>query len=197
MATTACLMMNRCSTRARCGRLQAIWSTPPNARRTLVGSSMNATLRVATLADAPRVADLLIDTRSAFMPYAPSAHPDDEVRDWVASHLVPAGGVMVTELQGKVVAVMATEQSEAISWVTQMAVDPALVGQGIGTLLLAHTMCTLARPVRLYTFQANVGARRFYERHGFSAIEFTDGRANEEHCPDVLYELRAPSADVS
>ena len=158
---------------------------------------MNATLRRATFADAPRVADLLIDTRSAFMPYAPSAHVDDEVREWVASHLVPAGGVTVAELQGKVVAVMATEQSESISWVTQMAVDPALVGQGIGTLLLAHAMCTLARPIRLYTFQANVRARRFYERHGFAAIEFTEGRANEERCPDVLYELRAPSADVS
>lgn len=158
---------------------------------------MNATLRVATFADAPRVADLLIDTRSAFMRYAPSARLDDGVREWVASHLVPAGGVTVAEFQGKVVAVMATEQSESTSWVTQMAVDPALVGQGVGTLLLAHAMCTLARPIRLYTFQANVGARRFYERHGFSAIEFTDGRANEEHCPDVLYELRVPSGDAS
>jgi hypothetical protein len=38
---------------------------------------------------------------------------------------------------------------------------------------------------------ANAGARRFYERHGFSAIEFTDGSANEERCPDVLFELAA------
>lgn len=131
------------------------------------------------------------------MPYAPSAHPDEEVREWVAICLVPAGGVTVAEFQGKVVAVMATEQSESTSWVTQMAVDPALVGQGIGSLLLAHAMRTLGQPIRLYTFQANVGARRFYERHGFTAIEFTDGRANEERCPDVLYELRAPSGETS
>jgi hypothetical protein len=51
-------------------------------------------------------------------------------------------------------------------------------------------MNTLAPPIRLYTFQANAGARRFYERHGFVPIEFTDGQANEERCPDVLYELR-------
>jgi hypothetical protein len=40
---------------------------------------------------------------------------------------------------------------------------------------------------RLWTFQANTGARRFYERHGCKAVEFTDGRRNEEKLPDVLY----------
>jgi len=157
---------------------------------------MNATLRPATAADAPRVASLLIDTRSAFMPYAPSAHPDKELREWVANNLVPSGGVTVAELQGQVVAAMATAQSGAFSWVTQMAVDPALVGQGIGSLLLAQAMHTLALPIRLYTFQANAGARRFYERHGFQPIQLTDGRANEEHCPDVLYELKASSGEA-
>ena len=157
---------------------------------------MNATLRPATAADAPRVASLLIDTRSAFMPYAPSAHPDGEVREWVARYLVPSGGVTVAELRGQVVAAMATEQSGAFSWVTQMAVDPALVGQGIGSLLLAQAMRTLAPPIRLYTFQANAGARRFYELHGFQAIKLTDGQANEERCPDVLYELRLSSSEA-
>jgi GNAT superfamily N-acetyltransferase len=132
----------------------------------------------------------LIDTRSAFMPYAPSAHAEDEVREWVASHLIPSGGVTVAEMRGSVVAAMATEQAGECSWITQMAVDPALVSQGIGSSLLAHAMRTMRLPIRLWTFQANLGARRFYERHGFLAIEFTDGQANEERCPDVLYELR-------
>jgi GNAT superfamily N-acetyltransferase len=154
---------------------------------------MSVTLRPATAADAPRVAGLLIDTRSAFMPYAPSAHPDEELRAWVAGSLVPSGGVTVAERHGQVVAAMATEQSGAFSWVTQMAVDPALVGQGIGSLLLAQAIRTLALPIRLYTFQANAGARRFYERHGFQPIQFTDGRGNEEQCPDVLYELKTAS----
>jgi GNAT superfamily N-acetyltransferase len=156
---------------------------------------MTLTLRPATAADAPRVASLLIDTRAAFMPYAPSAHPDDEVRVWVASFLVPSGGVTVAEHQGRVVAAMATERSGALSWITQMAVDPALVGQGIGSLLLARALRTLAQPIRLYTFQANTGARRFYERHGFRPIRLTDGHANEERCPDVLYEFGAPDRE--
>ena len=130
-------------------------------------------LRSATDSDASRVADLLIDTRSRFMPYAPSAHPAAKVREWVASYLVPTGGVVVAELNGRVVAAMATEPSAGISWITQMAVDPELVRQGIGSSLLVHALRTLPPPIRLYTFQANAGARRFYERHGFSPIEFT------------------------
>jgi GNAT superfamily N-acetyltransferase len=43
-------------------------------------------------------------------------------------------------------------------------------------------------PLWLWTFQANAGARRFYERNGFAPVEFTDGAANEEHEPDVRYE---------
>ena len=152
---------------------------------------MNVTLRPATAADAPRIASLLIDTRSAFMPYAPSAHPDAELHEWVARRLVPSGGVTVAEIGGRVVAAMAIEQARSACWITQMAVDPALVGQGVSSLLLAHALSTVARPIRLYTFQANAGARRFYERHGFRAIELTDGQSNEERCPDVLYELKA------
>jgi len=128
------------------------------------------------------------------MPYAPSAHPEPELREWVASVLVPSGGVTVAEVLGRVVGVVATAHSQQGSWVRQMAVDPALVNQGIGTLLLAHAVRTLALPIRLYTFQANAGARRFYERHGFVPVEFTDGQANEERCPDVLYELGGPGS---
>jgi GNAT superfamily N-acetyltransferase len=151
---------------------------------------MNPVLRPATAIDAPRVSQLLIDTRAAFMPYAPAAHSDDEIRAWVAGVLVPSGGVTVAEMDDRVVAAMATVRSEAACWITQLAVDPALVGRGIGSLLLARASSDLTLPLRLYTFQANVGARRFYERHGFVAIELTDGQGNEEQCPDVLYELR-------
>jgi GNAT superfamily N-acetyltransferase len=150
------------------------------------------TLRPARAADAARVADLLIDTRTAFMPYAPSAHPEAELREWVATQLVPSGGVVVAEQQGRVVGALHTEPAAGVSWITQMAVDPALVGRGIGTQLLAHALQLLDPPIRLYTFQANAGARRFYERHGFAAIAFTDGAATEERCPDVLYERRSP-----
>ena len=157
---------------------------------------MKTVLRPATAEDASRVADLLISTREAFIPYAPSAHSDAEVREWVSSHLVPSGGVTVADAHGQVVGVMATERRDHRSWISQMAVDPKLVGRGVGGLLLVHAMRTLPPPIHLYTFQANAGARRFYERHGFVAVEFTDGQANEERCPDVLYEWRIASTEA-
>jgi GNAT superfamily N-acetyltransferase len=128
---------------------------------------MQVTLRQATAADAPRVATLLIDTRGAFMAYAPSPRRNEEVRAWVAGYLIPSGGVVVAEIQGSVAAAMHTERRGLTSWITQMAVDPALVGNGIGSLLLAHAIRTSSAPIRLNAFQANRGARRFYERHGF------------------------------
>jgi len=91
---------------------------------------MTPRLRSATADDASRVADLLIDTRARFMPYAPSAHPEEEVRSWVATHLVPTGGVIVAELDQGVVGAMATSVEGAISWMTQMAVEPFLTGSG-------------------------------------------------------------------
>ena len=147
------------------------------------------TVRPAVTSDAKRIAQILIDVRSAFMPYAPLAHSPDEVRSWVAEILVPSGGTVVAESNVAIVGVMATEQEGSCSWITQMAVDPLHVGSGIGSLLLQHALGACALPIRLYTFQANAGARRFYERHGFRVVRLSDGATNEERCPDVLYEI--------
>ena len=43
----------------------------------------------------------------------------------------------------------------------------------------------------LWTFQTNIGARRFYERHGFVSVDTTDGE-NEERAPDVHYRWSNP-----
>lgn len=109
----------------------------------------------------------------------------------------PSCGVVVAEVTGSVVAAMHTEQADGLSWLTQMAVDPALAGKGIGSLLFSHVLRSLPLPIRLYAFQANAGARRFRERHGFCTIELTDGQANEEQCPNVLYECGARRAEAS
>jgi len=149
-------------------------------------------LRASIAGDAERVAQILIDVRSAFMPYAPLIHAPDEVRSWVRTFLVPSAGTIVAERNGEVVAVMATEREPACSWIMQMAVAPPYTGIGIGSALLEYALAVLPSPIRLYTFQANAGARRFYERHGFRTIQLTDGQDNEERCPDVLYEFVAP-----
>ena len=126
-----------------------------------------------------------------FMSYAPSAHSETDIRNWVRERLVPAGGVTVAEHEREVVGLVAVSRDGEHSWIDQMYIAPSRVSQGIGSALLAHALRSASPTIRLYTFQENLGARRFYERYGFQAIQFTDGQANEERCPDVLYQRSA------
>ena len=150
-----------------------------------------AILRQAVPADAPHVAHVLIESRRAFLPFAPSAHPPDEVRTWVRDELMATRDVHVAEVGGRIVGVLATSRGDSASWIEQLFILPGYDGKGLGSQLIQIAHDTLGGPIRAYTFQANAGARRFYERHGYKAIEFTDGSGNEEHCPDVLYERTA------
>lgn len=156
---------------------------------------MTITLRTATLEDAVRVAEVLLSSRAAFLPYVPWAHGDSEVRQWVREVLIPSRGVTVACVDAEVAGVLATSHEDDASWIDQLYVAPHHVGRGIGSRLLSHALTTLAPPLRLHTFQANLRARTFYERHGFRAIAWGDGSGNEEQCPDVLYELGAPRDD--
>jgi GNAT superfamily N-acetyltransferase len=149
---------------------------------------MNAQVRLARPEDAAAIAEVLIESRRVFIPYAPLAHPPAEVQRWVAHQLVTAGRVHVAIEDGRIVAFLATSERESTSWVDHLYVLPGWQGRGLGGMLLATAHTSLRTPIRLYTFQANVGARRFYERHGYRAVQFSDGAANEERCPDVLYE---------
>lgn len=150
---------------------------------------MRATLRGAKLDDASAVAEVITSSRRAFVSYAPMAHSPAEVLQWVRQTLIPSRGTTVASVSEKVVGVLAVSESDNIGWIDQLYVSLGFVGRGIGASLLEYGLASLRRPVRLYTFQANAGARRFYERHGFRAVQFTDGSSNEERCPDVLLEL--------
>ena len=158
---------------------------------------MPTVLRRARPEDAEHVAEILIAARREFMPFAPSAHPDHEVRQWVREVLLSTHEVTVATDARRVVGVLACSRKGEHSWIGQLMLDPAVVGRGIGSQLLEHAVATMPSPIRLYTFQPHVRARKFYECHGFVAIEFTDGRSNEERVPDVLYEFsQAPGRVV-
>ncbi|WP_136637487.1 GNAT family N-acetyltransferase [Pseudooceanicola onchidii] len=58
-------------------------------------------------------------------------------------------------------------------------------GHGIGAALLRAAQAVCGR-LELYTFVANTGARRFYQRHGFAEVDRTDGSQNDEGLPDVF-----------
>ncbi len=163
----------------------ALFSPPAEPKR--ANNGMNILLRPAAPADANAAADVYLASRKAFIAFAPLVHSDAEVRQWITHLLIPSGGVTVA-VGDDVVGLMATSREAGYGWVDHLYVAPAFVGAGIGSRLLGQAKSELGSPIRLYTFQANRGARRFYERHGFKAIAFSDGQNNEEHCSDLLYQ---------
>jgi GNAT superfamily N-acetyltransferase len=100
---------------------------------------MNVTLHPAEYADAGRIAEILLEARAAFLPYAPFAHTDDQVRGWVHDTLLPSEDVTIGSVDSRVVGVMALDHADGISWISQLYLDPAYVGRGIGSRLLAVT----------------------------------------------------------
>lgn len=71
-------------------------------------------------------------------------------------------------------------------WVDHLYVHPDYQGLKIGSALLAKAMASESA-LKLWTFQKNQGAIRFYQRFGFRLVRVTDGEENEEREPDALY----------
>ena len=138
-------------------------------------------IREATAADAADVAETWLRARRASLPVIPSSvHGDDEVRAWFADVVVPTRETWVAEVDGAVVGLVVLDGG----WVDQLYVDPEHTGRGLGSQLLDLAKQQRPDGLELWTFQANGGARRFYQRHGFSEVGRTDGD-NEEGAPDV------------
>ncbi|MBN8832539.1 MAG: GNAT family N-acetyltransferase [Sphingomonadales bacterium] len=109
-------------------------------------------------------------------------HTPEEDRAFWLSHVFTACEILGAYADGRLLGQVAVGQG----WVHHLHVDPHWQGRGIGTALLGAVQERLD-DIQLWTFQANAGARRFYERQGFIAVELTDGADNEEKEPDVRY----------
>ena len=146
------------------------------------------TFRPATPGDADEIADVYLASRRTFLPYAPIAHTDDGVRDYIRSLVTSQTQVTVPVVDGRIVGLMALKREAGMGSVEQLYLHPEMVGQGIGSQLIEQAKAALGPPIRLWAFQQNTGARNFYRRHGFRVVTFTDGADNEERCPDILFE---------
>lgn len=146
--------------------------------------------RAAMANDADSVAAVYLRSRKELVACAPLVHSDEDVRDWIRQHLIPAGRTTVAVADGRVIGFLAVSKDADCGWIDQLYLLPKWVERGIGSRLLGLAQSQLAPPIRLYTFQCNERARRFYERRGFKAIAFGDSSSNEEKCPDILYEWR-------
>ena len=149
-----------------------------------MGAKPQILIRRATTKDAPDVATVHIASRRGAAAHMPTVHTDAEIREWVIDHMVPERETWVADDRDRIVAVMVLDGE----MVDQMYVAPAEQRRGIGDAMLAYAKKLRPARLRLYTFESNTPARRFYEARGFVAIEFNDGARNEERAPDVLYE---------
>ena len=148
----------------------------------------NPKIRSAVDTDADEVAEAYLRSRKELVACAPLVHSDDSVRDWIRRELIPYGNVSIAILDDGVAGFVAVSRTSECGWIDHLYVHPDMIRRAVGTALLNHARNEMSPPIRLYTFQCNAPARQFYEYHGFKAIAETDGSANEEHCPDILYE---------
>ncbi|TLP54874.1 GNAT family N-acetyltransferase [Microbispora tritici] len=120
------------------------------------------------------------------MTYLPRLHSDEETGAWITGVMLPASQVWVAVLRGRIAGFACLNGG----WLDHLYITPAAQGRGVGTALLGHAKEAHPHVLDLHVFQQNDGARRFYERHGFTLVEERDGSDNEENLPDAHYRWR-------
>ncbi|MFI1417949.1 GNAT family N-acetyltransferase [Streptomyces sp. NPDC020731] len=141
----------------------------------------------ALLPDAEAAAGVWLRSFAAALPGVVRPRSDDEVRDYFRHVLIPVRETWVARAAGgDVVGAMVLEGEEP----DQLYLAPEWRGRGIGDRFVALAKERSPKGLALWTFQVNTPAHRFYERHGFTAAEWTDGSGNEEREPDVRYVWR-------
>lgn len=81
----------------------------------------------------------------------------------------------------------------APGWIEHLYVEPERHGQGVGRALLDRAQAE-QDDLQLYSYQANVRARRMYEAAGFRVEEFGLDPNHSEHAPNVRYRWRRAPA---
>ena len=149
---------------------------------------MTLEVRRASEGDAPAVAEVFLSSFHATYTF-PLAHTDEEVRSWIRERLIPNDEVWVAVDGEQIVGILAL----APGWLEQLYIAPDRLGQGIGRRLMEVAKTRQPGGLQLWTFQVNARARRFYESHGFVAVEET-ADSNQEKQPDVRYVWAGASA---
>jgi ribosomal protein S18 acetylase RimI-like enzyme len=143
-------------------------------------------IRAATPEDADAIAEVFIAS-FATLSFLPRLHTNAETIDFIANKVLREQEVLVAEQNGGIVGFVAMAHG---NFLEHLYVHPDSQGRGVGRVLLMRAKQRMPDGFRLWLFQQNTQGRRFYERHGLRAIEFTEGAGNEEQMPDALYEWR-------
>jgi GNAT superfamily N-acetyltransferase len=141
-------------------------------------------IRRATPSDARTIAEFTHDIRNDSVPLV---HSIDDVENFVLDHRISRGSSWVVEESGEVLGWLDVAGDD----LDQLYLKRGHQGRGLGKALLDHAKSLSPGRLELYTFQVNTGARRFYQREGFTEIYWGDGGDNEEGQPDVKLEWRS------
>lgn len=168
------------------------WGLKPVTRRTgwhscklereghthLRRSILTFVIRPATEADAAGIAAFCRDIR---LDTVPIIHSEQEVALWIRETLIARQSSWVL-----------AEQEKIVGWIDvhrgcleQLYCPRGETGKGFGKRLLDFAKQLSPDGLKLFTFQVNSGARRFYAREGFVEDYWGDGSDNEEGEPDV------------
>jgi putative acetyltransferase len=143
-------------------------------------------IRPATSQDVEAVAHLFRLVRVACLPYLPDLHTPAEELAFFRDRVFPWCSVWVGGEAG-----IDGFCAWRPGWVDHLYIHPDCHGQGLGTALLSRAMAAHSS-LRLWAFQRNAQALRFYDARGFRVIERTDGSRNEEREPDALLQWVRP-----
>lgn len=108
-------------------------------------------------------------------------HPRESVQPFVETVLLREFEVWVAQADDALVGFLALMPPDQLG---HLYITADLTGHGLGTRFLGLAKTRFPAGLQLWAFQSNEGALRFYERHGFEPVEWTDGD-NEETAPDV------------
>ncbi len=139
------------------------------------------TIRPATPADAPACAAILnawIDET----PWMPLVHTHEDVERQYDEFVFQNRKVTVAE-DAAPIGYLALDAGAG--FITSFFLKANARSAGVGKCLLDHTKAE-AEQLQLWTYVENTGARRFYEREGFSEADRSDGD-NEEGLSDILF----------
>lgn len=114
-------------------------------------------------------------------------HSFEDHLHFVTTRLVADNKVYVAVQKSteKVVGIIAFDSS----FINQLYIDIDFQNRGVGSDLLAIALKNQVKPLQLHTFEVNVQAQSFYEKHGFEIVA-RGSCDNEEKMPDILYELK-------
>jgi ribosomal protein S18 acetylase RimI-like enzyme len=139
-------------------------------------------IRTAEEADAAAIARIHMTSRSATMPYLPpQQRSHEQVTHWVRDVLLGQCRIWVAVRDAELMGYAALDGD----MLEDLYLRPDVRRQGIGTLLLDEVRRHSPDGVSLHVFQQNTDARAFYERHGFTVFDTSDGDRNMENLPDM------------